>query len=355
MDVDFDAKRGDLQRAEPGARGLEHAARNPRCDRLTALTLVSASVSELAGKRLGAPVVDQGSPFALLRGQRFEAIILANDAQILLGAYTEEKLIEPGGDWDVVDASKLHPDDLDARRAFSDAQVGARMTQGVTKGLLLVKPRFTLSVGGREFGVEPDALIAAPGERTFRVQEVKSYGFRGGLTSSSKTVSALRQAACGHLALVAAMKRAGGQGPDVAEADLIFARPGTNHPVPRRMRLDGEIASLTRMIERHAPRVLARIEDFDGTIEDLIGELPFRLCEDCRDHCPMLAACRREAIASDDPAVLGDMVREQLTGVDALDDAVDLLNAAVAPSSQAQMQTARMLQTADRWYQEGHS
>ena len=79
--------RGALAEEEPGARGLEHMARNPAC--LRALTLAGIAPATAARVIYGAPAREGQSPFALALGRRYEAALYADGAATLLRLYRD--------------------------------------------------------------------------------------------------------------------------------------------------------------------------------------------------------------------------------------------------------------------------
>src|ERR671932_98395 len=83
--------RGSLPTTEPGARGLEHVARNPSCVLLRAATLANVSPAAIATHVLGLPACEEQSPFAIGTGTSFERHLTEKGASGLLDLYRAEK------------------------------------------------------------------------------------------------------------------------------------------------------------------------------------------------------------------------------------------------------------------------
>lgn len=334
--------RGRLPAEEPGARGLEHMARNPACLRLAAITLAGSApgtVSEIVHRR---PVREGLSPFAIQRGNRFEAAVLANSAERLAGAYRAAGWLPEGQDPGCADMSERHPgtgpEDLQARRAASEQLVLARAGGDLSTPALIVKPRLAVRCLGHEWATEPDALFAGPGEPAYRAVEIKSYADRHGETDAAKTGSACRQAAVAVIAMRQLLEHNGLAAPGLmapAACDLVFAKPGTNMPTLHRMSAAGEIESLAAAL--HSAH--ATLEEAAGLLDgrpldspQALELLPNAPCAACSDHCQLWEICRGQALQDGLPAALGDAAAELLGPAVTLQRACDLRDGA-APAS----------------------
>jgi len=322
----------------PGARGLEHMARNRRCQRLAAVTLAGAS-ADAAARRLGiAPVSEDASPFAAARGHRFEENLFKDDCERIWRAYARAGLLP---------ADFPHRDDLheqwidtekgtDGRGEFSlperlrqtEKLLLARARGDLSTPTLILKPRLTVHAGSQQFTIEPDGLIAAPGEPFYRVMEIKSYPDRQGYTSQSKTGSAARQAAVGVVAL-RQLLASNDLDERLAEAtaDLIFSNAGSDSPTLTRLPISGETDNIAATLTDAGATVTAVLDAVGaGTLDDpdVLEQLDTFLCSSCSSHCAMFEHCRASAIHQGHPVMLGDQASELLQGFTSMGELIAL-------------------------------
>lgn len=340
--------RGKLPARAIGARGLEHLARNPGCDRLMALSVLGVRASDAATLLYGEPGEGQ-SPFALSVGERFEARLVEDDAARLLALYEQAGRLPAGAA--AVDVAAQVPGTGAAsltRRAWLSARLLRQHLSGDPAApALILHPRLSVGLAGRPVSVEPDGLVVRDG--VFRVIEVKSYPDRGGKTDPSDLRGASRQAAVGLLALREALARQGvtdaaGRAP--AQADLVLRKPGTMGATLRTLGIAGEQASLEAALAR-APEVLGAVEEADRPLrsaDDLDAIRP-AWRESCREHCALNAVCKRQAGQTGALSLLGGAAREALAPAGDLWRVLALLDGA-APVDEAEAALAEALRTA---------
>jgi hypothetical protein len=80
---------------EPGARGIEHWARNPDCLRLGALMLVGISPETALQRIYQEPLRKGQSPFAFVIGNTFEQLLFTQNAARLVDLYCKAGRLPP--------------------------------------------------------------------------------------------------------------------------------------------------------------------------------------------------------------------------------------------------------------------
>ena len=190
--------RGKLPAEEPGARGLEHLARNPGCQRLHALVMTGLSPATAMRDVYGDDPREGQSPFAIATGHTFERHLFDDQAQRLLTLYRDAgRLTESEARIAVVPdlVAGRGPDAMRRRQELTRLLLRKKLRRDESAPHLIVKPRLSIRLLGVEHGIEPDALIASEQDPFYRVIEIKSYPDRGGKTDAADVRSACRQAA----------------------------------------------------------------------------------------------------------------------------------------------------------------
>jgi hypothetical protein len=330
--------RGSLPSEELGARGLEHMARNPSCSRLKALTILGVSPTTAASDVYADPVREGQSPFALAAGTRFERELFDRGAARLLELYRSRGrlTIEESKVVIIPDlAPNITPAGMAIRRRETMRLLRMKLGGNAMAPNVIVKPRLVVTLLGVEYAIEPDALVAADDERFYRVVEAKSYADRAGKTDPADIRGACRQAAVGVIGLrqfLTGVRVVESDQIVPAMGDLVFAIPGSFRPTLREMPLRGEVESLERAL-REAPKDLDELEDFLAEIgvgasvetPDILGLIPNNYLETCREHCALAQRCKRQALASGAPILLGSGAREELAAAGSINRALDLL------------------------------
>ena len=328
--------RGRLPSEEPGARGLERVARNPGCLRLRTLVMIGVIPASAARDIYGFPAEAEESHFALSAGNKFERRLLENGVSGLLDLY------RAAGRLGFTECRVCFVPDLLPRFQFAEASKRWELTDSLLLKKLvrdpeapniLIKPRLPVPLLGLDHDIEPDALVAADAERFYTPVEIKSYPDRGGKTDPADVRNACRQVAVAVVALRHAASRLGVADPESlvpATADLILRRPGSNFPVLRSMPLKGEVYSIAR-VQNEADRTMDEVKGLippGSTLDDptTLDLIPNNYLESCRENCALAGVCKRQAIATGNPVLLGNRVKEELAGAGSINRALALLH-----------------------------
>ena len=165
---------------------------------------------------------------------------------------------------------------------------------------------------------------------------------------------ALRQAAVGVLGIRLALETLRAPLSDSLvepKVDLVLRRPGSFIPTLNSQAVVGEIDSIQRTLRR-APAVLRRATPLISPGEtiaqrDVLERIPNNYNESCREHCPLAKACKAQALALGDPAVLGTSAKELLAAAGSIPRALQLLRgdrprSAQERALQTQLRTAEV-------------
>jgi hypothetical protein len=356
-DVRVARLRGALPAEEPGARGIERVARNPDCLRLRALTIAGIKPATAVAILGGADREGQ-SPFALTLGQRFERQLLQHGAANLLALYRDRGHLSPT-EVKVAAIDELAPGAGAAARRRRETETH-RVLEAKLRGdplapNLIIKPRLLVSLVGVPHPIEPDFLIAADSDRFYRVGELKSYPDRGGKTDQSDIRSACRQAAVGVVGLRESLVQLGVHHPEqlaTADADLVLRVTGLFLPTLHRQSIRGEVDSILRAIAE-APTNLDELEALlppGASLDDpaVLASVPNHYRPSCKEHCGLWEQCRRQALTTRHPIVLGDLAAEKLAAAGSIDRALDLMTGAgPPPRNPAEAALGAELQAAD--------
>jgi hypothetical protein len=353
--------RGDVAPRHHTARTIAALTANPGCARRAVLDAAGVDKPAVA-QRVGHPVRTGQSPFAIVRGNAFEARVLADDAAALLGLL-RDLLGLPAGPVRRIDLAAPergpHADPVGDRPARTAAALtGALAEPGV---VLLDHPLLRLSVAGSPVLVEPDLVVVAGGR--VHVVEIKSFGIVDGQAPSAKVTAAATQAAVYALALAGTLAAAGADGAAVHhEAVLVCPRDFAHAPTAAPVDIRRQVSVLRRQLSRldSIESLLAALPedltldlspDADGAATrppgDLAGAvsaIPARYVPDCLSCCDLAAYCRDESRGS--ACALGRSVHEDLGGVDTVAEALALAEGAPARPDQAE--AAQLLRLAAR-------
>jgi len=244
--------RGTLPAEEPGARGIEQAARNPTCQRLSALFLTSVAPATAATQVHGEPDREGQSPFALSAGTRFETRLYEHGGARLLALYRQHGRL-------ALPESKVT---LPADQASTLRLLDQKLAGHPDAPNLIIQPQLSVPLLGIDHTIKPDVLVASDAEAFYRPVEVKSYADRAGKTAQADLRSACRQNAVAVVGLRTAVTRLGVSHSEAlvpADGDLVLKSPGSSLPTLRPMVLVGELWSLENVL-RAAPGALANLE-----------------------------------------------------------------------------------------------
>jgi hypothetical protein len=193
------ALRGSLPSDSLDARAVVRLAKNPRCQRLAALTLVGSSPGKAMDHIFAPGFLEEQSRFALLKGNRFESVQSDNGAARLLAS------LQDGG---IVGPTDLAVRDLKAETsAITNKKAAMQRAMALTDEILRRKtagdpsaPNLVLQaalgvpLGSGELAcVRPDILVARQGEPMYRPGDLKSYAFLHHLTEQQDVGQAAAQ------------------------------------------------------------------------------------------------------------------------------------------------------------------
>lgn len=328
-------------RRNPRGR-FEQWAKNPTCSANT-LSAVHNVRLDAAAKQAGlAPSFGQ-SPFAITRGNRFEAGLFYYDAERLRQAlerkgclptnsagFLDLRLKMNGGRHiSTVDQALGQTErwlaDIAANPAGAASIVAAPMVR-IPRGVILPEALLIIDVV---------TVLAEEDEVRLRVGEIKVFPDRGGHTDPHQLASARAQAGLYQHALTLAVASLGLADDITVAADgfLVFTWPGSNSPA---VRASEDLTYQAIRAERGFHRLeevaqsLVRDDDFSAdnpTLVQRVLEAETDYSEACLSFCDLAPRCHAEAIAADDPIALGGDVKRVL-GDTSLTRAIELLDGA---------------------------
>jgi hypothetical protein len=342
-------------------RRFEQWAKNPSCEANTLSALLGVAMAEVAKAEGLTPSTGQ-SPMALIRGEQFEAQLLREDAARLRGEL-ERTGVLPKGSSGLLDlrmrrhgGPMANLDDARAETsAFLQHIAGPRVAADLAVSLVAGA---TISVPGG--AMLPEAIlvidllavtynaIAACAELV--IGEVKVYPDRGGDTDRAELATARAQAGI-YLHGLRAVLAEHGLASSIGVANrgfLVLTKPGSNRPS---VRADEDLEFQARRAERglaQLRQVAAKMEAAHGP--NPANRLPVVLgaetcwTERCPSFCDRAQGCRSRAMASGDPAALGDDVA-RFVGPVSLTRVRELLEGR-APASPAEQDLVARYETA---------
>ncbi|HLH47394.1 MAG TPA: hypothetical protein VKV25_09555 [Acidimicrobiales bacterium] len=288
------------------ARSIERAARSP-CRRMRAVVAGGRSVAAVQAAWYPELEPTRISPFARAIGLAFEHWLLADDAARLRELYGQHMGVELAT---VLDLRPLLETDKAAAEEATAKALAERMAGGGPD--LVLGARVGLATPAGVAHLQPDVLVGRL-ERTYVVGELKAYLDIDGWTRSSELTSALRQAAVGALAL----RRAAGPGAAAGVVDLVLRAPRRPGATVRSLDAAAEIAGLGRFVDREmAPAPVPSRRELE--------RIPHTWSAACAGSCPLDDACRREAVARGELAVIGPHATAGLAPVVDLQQAAGL-------------------------------
>jgi hypothetical protein len=322
---------------------FEQWAKNPTCEANT-LSAVHNVRLDKAAEALGIDATFGQSPFAITRGNRFEAGLFFDEAARLRAAL-ERKGVLPDASAGFLDlrlrmngGTRVRSIDqaiaettawlqlIAAHPGSGESIVAAPMIK-IPKGVILPEALLIIDVVTVTIGVEGRARIT--------VGEVKVFPDRGGHTDPQQLASARAQAGIYRHALQLSVAALGiGDEVDVAaDGFLVFTWPGSNSPSIRAHEdLVYQAIRAERGFERleEVAKSIVREDDFaadNPTLVKRVLEAPTDYLEACLSFCDLAPRCHASAMSADDPIVLGDDVK-RLLGDITVARAIELLNGA---------------------------
>lgn len=336
---------------------FEQWAKNPTCEANTVSAVHNVRMDR-AAKSVGLDPSFGQSPFALARGNRFEAGLFVDDAARLRAAL-ERTHVLPEGSTGFLDlrlringgtaiksvdqaltATAEWLERLDGDPGSAEAIVAAPMIR-IPRGVILPEALLIVDVATVTTNVDGRARLT--------VGEIKVFPDRGGHTDPQQLASARAQAGLYYHALqltLAAMNVS--EAIDLGSVGfLVFTWPGSNAPSVRpREELTYQALRAARGFDRleEVAQNIARPEDFAAAEPALIDRVlssPTDYSEACLAFCDLAPRCHERALQAEDPIILGGEVR-RLLGDTPISRALELLNGAT-PSDDREVDLLRQL------------
>jgi hypothetical protein len=346
------------QEARRNTRGrFEQWAKNPTCDANT-LSAVHNVRLDKAAKAAGIEASFGQSPFAITRGNRFEAGLFFEEADSLRRAL-ERKGSLPKGSSGFLDlrlrlngGTRIMTVDhalaetggwlrrIAADPADADSIVAAPMIK-IPKGVIL--PEALLIIDVITTTLTPDRKAC------LTVGEVKVFPDRGGHTDPRQLASARAQAGVYRHALELSVESLGlAQHLKISTSGfLVFTWPGSNSPS---VRAHEDLTYQAIRAERGFARLeevalgVVRDDDFSAdnpTLIERVLDAPTHYSEACLSFCDLAPRCHGRALSADDPIILGDEVKRFL-GETSISRSLELL-AGAAPADDREADLQRQL------------
>ncbi|WP_329571729.1 hypothetical protein [Kitasatospora sp. NBC_01266] len=349
------------------ARKITALTINPGCRRRAVLDAAGVNKTRLL-VRLGYPVRDGRSPFAIVRGRAFEEQV-KRDGYAALITLLRAALAVPIAEAAVADLNGAGETADLPSRATRTRHLLRRLVAGKDERLILDRPVLPFTVAGRTVHLEPDALTHRINGRFYLI-EIKSFSAIDGRADAEKVAEVTKQAATYVLALRALVRALGGDPADIADEYLLVCpKDFSNLPfcslVDLRQQLEHVAFQLARL--EGADRLAAALFDALGpaaTLDlstDALGK-PFRADHelratldvlaplfgpDCLAHCELAPHCRAEATVAGEPARFGSTVRDAVPGIASTGAALRLISGAEEPD-ETQRDVVEMLRRAEQ-------
>lgn len=346
------------QEARRNTRGrFEQWAKNPTCDANT-LSAVHNVRLDKAAEAAGIDASFGQSPFALARGNRFEAGLFVDGAEKLRKALERKNALPEGSSGfldtrlklnggtrvTTVDQALVETQDwlrrIAADPSSAESIVAAPMIK-IPKGVIL--PEALLIIDA------VTVAMTAGGRALITVGEIKVFPDRGGHTDPEQLASARAQAGVYRhaLELAVASLQLADRVEVAADGFLVFTWPGSNSPSIRtRENITYQAIRAQRGFNRleEVAQSIVRDDDFaadDPTLIRRVLEAPTDYSEACLAFCDLAPRCHQRAVVADDPIILGGEVK-RLLGETTISRALDLMGG-VEPSDDREADLQRQL------------
>ncbi|MFE3450117.1 hypothetical protein ACFXJ8_14395 [Nonomuraea sp. NPDC059194] len=354
----LDALRGTTPAKPHDARAIAALAANPGCAR-RALMDGAGVDKDRAARHLGFPAPFGQSPFAITRGNAFEALVKADGCAELL-RMLRELLRLP---LDEVAYHDVHNVGAHLRHTHTRALFDRAAREEL--GTLYDHPLLSLRIAGHTAYLEPDVVAFQQGGQ-FHIVEIKSFAVIDGQADPAAVAAAARQAAVYVLALRTLLEELGHDPLRVAH-DVVLVCPENfaNRPIATLVDVRRQLAVLKRQLARMTSidRLLAELPDgvtFDLRPDDegvptrpaaelaqALHQVAARYAPDCLSTCDLCFFCRDEARRDGSSDLLGRQVRDALGGVATVEEALALAEGRGEPAP-GQEEIARLLRDAER-------
>jgi hypothetical protein len=359
----LDALRGTTPQKPHDARAIAALAANPGCARRALLDGAGIDKGATA-VHLGFPAPFGQSPFAITRGNAFEALVKADGCAELL-RMLRDVLGLPIAEVAYHDVENVgaHLRHTHTRALFDRAAGAGRDSRDA--GTLYDHPLLSLEIAGHTAYLEPDVVAFQLGGR-FHVVEIKSFAVVDGQADPAAVAAAARQAAVYVLALRRMLRELGHDPLRVAH-DVVLVCPENfaNRPVATLVDVRRQLGVLERQLSRMTglDRLLGGLPDdltFDllpgddglptrpaAELADALRRTTARYAPDCLSTCDLCFFCRDEARQEGATDLLGRHVRDELGGVASVAEALGLADGTRDPAD-GQEEIARLLRNAER-------
>jgi hypothetical protein len=312
--------RGTLPSASLDARAIVRLAKNPRCQRLAALTLVGSSPGKAMDHVFAAGIPEEQSKFALAKGERFETIQTDNGAARLLASLQDAGVIGPT---DVAvrdlkaETSSIGNKKAAMQRAMAltDDMLWRKAAGDPLAPNVVLQAALGVPLGSGELAcVRPDILVAQQGEPMYRPGDMKSYPFMHHLTEQRDVGQAAAQIGVYGMALERRLRHLGITHQVPADGVIVMVRPGGLQSVAKLQNIERDISTARRIVDVR-PRTLAEVAEAIGpgvALDHQAAILRLRPYYNgkCRAFCALHDVCRGEAAAQGNPAILGEDAEE---------------------------------------------
>ena len=358
------AIRGGAKPRRHNARTIAALTRNPGCTRRAVLDCAGVDKQRLA-ERVDFPARFGQSPFAITRGNAFEAQVKADGGAALL-RLLRERLGLAVGDVAYVDLEPVtgpEQEAAEARYARTRTRLIRAAAGTADAGALFDHPLLRLDVAGQPVYLEPDLVALQAGGRS-HVVEIKSFAIIDGQADAGKVSAAATQSAVYVLAMRTMLAEAG-LDPGIVSHDVVLVCPldFTNRPTAALIDVRKQLAVLRRQLGR-----MTRIDELLATLPpdlsfdlapdaagvptrdpaELVAALravEARYSPDCLAVCELAYFCRDEARGR--TAALGPATREALGGIDRVETVLALAHDTL-PATEDQAEAAALLRAAAR-------
>lgn len=312
-------------------RRFEQWVKHPGCGANLVSAVHNVKMGAVARRENPSAPKEGQSSFALARGRRFEAGLVADNGERLLRAMSAQQMFgrrDPhfldfriavnGGPLVDIDDAIAHTEKFLHVLARESAFEGvvASATLRIPKGVML--PEATLIVDAL-------AVTMIDGRPTIMVGEIKTYADRGGHTSKSDLAHARAQMGLYVHALALVLEQLG-LADDIVlslQGFLVLTHPGSNSPAVRvgeDLRYQAERARKGfELMETAASDMSDLVGDDDGegskSLFDMVLAAPTAFADACLSFCERAPACYATAVANGEGAALGDDVDRFLNGL----------------------------------------
>jgi hypothetical protein len=297
---------------------------NPACNARRVLDAAGVDKAVLA-ERLGRPVPEEQSKFALQRGNRFERLVKDdNYAELIrllreVGYPVEAVRVLPLRDLYPINPG--NPSIALATRAAETRNAIIAMAQGKPDAYNLIDGgALQWDFGGAIARLEADGIAWRIGDR-IRVVEIKSFPVVDGRADPEKVGGAAWQTAV-YVAALVDLLEAQGLEPSIVsnEVLLVCAKNTSLVPTVEKIDVSRQVRTLRRMLARRVtiPTILAALppgvtldtagmSDADAAahIADVLDTLGTNYEASCLSTCPLALHCRDTARLSGNPACAG--------------------------------------------------